>query len=104
MTTINPIQPRLEKSNIMIDTGITPIPIWDNNYWVKSQFSNKEYQTSLKSCSCPDNKAGYICKHILVLKKHLNNNDKKCSKCGSHNVIKKGLKKGKLGVKQKWKM
>ncbi len=100
MTTTKPIQPRLQKSNIMIDIGITPVPIFDENYWVKSQFTEQKYQTSLNSCTCPDNKAGYVCKHILLLKEHLNNNDKKCSNCSSENIIKKGFKKGKLGVKQ----
>ncbi len=87
----------------MYSSGITPVPIFDENYWVKSQFTDKEYQTSLSSCTCPDNKTGYVCKHILLLKGHLNDNNKKCLKCGSENVVKNGLKKGKYGVKQTYK-
>ena len=102
--TLTPLQEREIKSINMLDNGILPIYHYDNQYWVKSQFYDKKYKTSVNKCSCPDNKKGYICKHILLLKK-TNNKPKlkpKCLKCSSENIIKKGIQKSKSGNKQKW--
>lgn len=105
-TTLTPIQLREARSDNMLLSGILPVYDYDEQYWVKSQFSNKKYKTTLNSCSCPDNKRGYICKHILLLKKTLaeqNPQDKeKCLKCGSKNLKKNGTRKVVSGKKQRW--
>lgn len=105
-TTLTPIQLREQRTNLMLDLGIMPIYDYDEQYWVKSQFSNKKYKTTLNSCSCPDNKAGYICKHILLLKKTLDEQkpkeDIKCLNCLSHNLKRNGTRVVKTGKKQRW--
>lgn len=105
-TTLTPIQLREQKSDNMLLSGILPVYDYDEQYWVKSQFSNKKYKTTLNSCSCPDNKAGYICKHILLLKKTLEEETpkekEKCLKCGSENLKKNGTRKVVSGKKQRW--
>jgi transposase-like protein len=104
--TLTPLQLREQRSSYMADLGISPIYDYDEQYWVKSQFTSKKYKTTLNSCSCPDNKKGYICKHILLLKKTLeeqNPQDKeKCLKCGSKNRKKNGTRKVISGKKQRW--
>lgn len=104
--TLTPIQLREQRSSYMADLGIMPVYDYDEQYWIKSQFSNKKYKTTINSCSCPDNKAGYICKHILLLKKTLdeqNPKDKeKCLKCSSNNLKKNGTRAVKTGKKQRW--
>ena len=105
MTTTTPLQEREQRSNLMLESGILPIYHYDNQYWIKSQFHNKKYKTTSESCSCPDNKKGYICKHILLLKKQIEKPKikQKCLKCSSDNVKKDGIRKNKSGNKQKWK-
>ena len=102
---LTPIQEREQRSMIMLDCGILPIYHYNNQYWVKSQFYDKKYKTTLNSCSCPDNKKGYICKHILLLKKQIEKPKikQKCLNCKSDNVKKDGIRKTKSGNKQKWK-
>jgi len=104
--TLTPIQLRNERSDNMLLAGILPVYDYDEQYWVKSQFSNKKYKTTLNSCTCPDFKKGYICKHILLLKKTLDeqtSTDKeKCLKCGSKSLKKNGTRKVVSGKKQRW--
>lgn len=89
--TLTPIQLREARSDNMLLSGILPVYDYDEQYWVKSQFSNKKYKTTLNSCSCPDFKRGYICKHILLLKKSLEEQtpkeEIKCLKCSSNNRL-----------------
>jgi transposase-like protein len=104
--TLTPLQLREMRTNTMLDIGITPIYDYDENYWVQSQNSSKKYKTTLNSCSCPDNKAGFICKHILLLKKHLDKesvtDEIKCLNCSSNNLKKNGTRAVVSGKKQRW--
>lgn len=104
--TLTPIQLREARSDNMLLSGILPVYDYDEQYWVKSQFSNKKYKTTLHSCTCPDFKNGYICKHILLLKKTLEGQNpqekEKCLKCGSNNLKKNGTRKVVNGKKQRW--
>lgn len=80
-----PIQERKARSDLMLEAGISPVHDYEGNYIIKSQNSNKKYKTTISSCSCLDNKEGYVCKHILLLKKHLDKQNpktkEKCLKC-----------------------
>ena len=99
MTQTTPLQEREHRTGLMIQSGISPIYYYDNNYLVKSQFTDKKYKTALSSCSCPDNKKGYVCKHIILLKSHLDEKHT-CPKCKNNKIVKNGVKKFKSGIKQ----
>lgn len=112
-------QARKQKSLDMLNNGIEPIKDGFNEYFIPSQSDKtKKYRVTIKegwySCECPDNKAGNLCKHILLLKTYLaiklNTQIIKenisitspCPYCESKNIEKDGSRKTTLGKKQKW--
>ena len=106
MTQLTPMQERTERTVLMAQNGIKPVYDHSGQYWIKSQHSNKKYRTTLNGCTCPDNKKGYVCKHILLLKDHLelaNVPVQKCPKCDSERIVRNGSRKLTSGRKQLWK-
>ena len=94
MTQITPMQERILRTEQMLNAGITHVHNYGNNYLIQSQRINKKYETTLNSCTCPDNQKGYVCKHILLLKKHVveqtPKHTNKCPKCDSLGIKKHG--------------
>src|SRR3990167_6750215 len=67
---------RKAKSLDMLKSGVEPIKDGFNEYSIPSQNNPKQkYKVVIKngwySCECPDNHAGNLCKHILLLKTYL---------------------------------
>lgn len=104
------------KAYTMIDNGIEPIKVKENEFSIKSQNGDKHYIVTKKpngnyKCTCPDFvNRDVVCKHIRViltwqkLKEKLQNDtqtriDTTCKFCNSYNVI----KYGKSGQKQVYK-
>ncbi len=110
---------RKARSEDMLKNGVEPIKDGFNEYWIPSQNDkSKKYKVTIKdkwySCSCPDNKEGNLCKHILLLKTYLaiklkaRENQKNisvsnpCPNCNSTNLLKDGTRKTIIGKKQRW--
>ena len=90
----------------MSQNGIKPVYDCNDQYWIKSQYTSRKYKATLNSCTCPDNKKGYVCKHIILLKDHVRPKDtiiQKCVKCSSEKIVKNGTRKIIDGRKQMWK-
>lgn len=112
-------QTRKQKSLDMLKSGAEPIKDGFNEYYIPSQNNpNQKYKVSIKngwySCECPDNKAGNLCKHILLLKTYfalkfkaqeVKRNiiiTKLCPNCERQNIQKDGTRKTIMGKKQRW--
>jgi len=115
-----PYQLRKERALNMAQAGIEPAIDGENIFGISSQFENgKKYKIEMKGsgwcdCSCPDNKKGNLCKHIILLKLWLQSRENKviieeettitepCPFCGLHNMKKDGTRKTTMGKKQRW--
>ena len=102
--------------------GDTPRAIGNETFVVPSQSDNEKRYTVTHNgkwvCSCPDyEKIGLHCKHIqsvqlflkireksdvLELKPEMETNEIRCDRCNSINVIKRGVRKTKCGLRQRY--
>lgn len=112
-------QPRKTKAIEMLKSGVEPVKDGFNEYFIPSQSNkNKKYKVAIKngwySCECPDNQAGNLCKHILLLKTYFALKFKAqemkqnisitspCPFCESQKIQKDGTRKTVMGKKQRW--
>ena len=102
--------------------GDTPKIIGKETFIVPSQSDREKRYTVTHNgewrCNCPDfQKTGLMCKHIqsvqiflklrekediLEIKTELETNEIRCDRCNSINVIKRGKRKTKVGIRQRY--
>jgi transposase-like protein len=113
---------RMAKAYAILSREEKPEQIDENTFRVLSQNGNWYYTQKQNGkgweCDCPDhNKREIDCKHIFAVKFWMQFKDQlkiedvgdakplnfqNCSKCGSHDIIKNGVRETKKGIKQRF--
>lgn len=118
---------RMLRGRTMIESGIIPVQIGENQWRIKSQTTDQEYTVTGYDdqwcCDCPDKTFKRSpCKHIYAIRywldQQLKHNEDTvevpipievepqksslvCVNCGNSNVVKNGTRKTRMGVKER---